>query len=182
MRKHSSSFGFTLVELLVSVGLFTMMTSVVLAKYRTFENNAKFTNAAEDIVLAFRQAQVYGVATKAEASSFDIPYGVYLKQSTPSQIIIFADRDRNGRYTNTDNPVIGTINWGSVFSSLSLKCAGGVCSGNEFSVTFERPNVDAIIKDGSGSQYTNTNASVTVSNGTKTSIISISDAGQISVQ
>lgn len=181
MIKRSSSFGFTLVELLVSVGIFTMMTSVVLAKYRAFEDNAKFTNGVEDIVLSFREAQVYGAATRAESSSFDMPYGVFAS-NTPRGVILFADRDSDGMFTAADYPPIKTILLGTVFSSLTPKCGGVNCPGSELHVTFKRPNVDAIIKDGAGNQYVNTNASVVVSNDTRTSTVTISDAGQISVE
>ncbi|OHA79376.1 MAG: hypothetical protein A2747_02985 [Candidatus Yonathbacteria bacterium RIFCSPHIGHO2_01_FULL_44_41] len=183
MNKHpQQSLGFTLVELLVTVGVFVVLTSVVLANYRGFDTNAKFANASEDIVLAIRQAQVYGVGVKGEGASFTIPYGVYLKQSTPNQILLFADRDAapDGKYTTADNPIVETINWQNVITSLSISCDGGPCGGNELSVTFRRPNVDAVIKDGAGTVYSI--ATVTITKGTKTSIVTISRAGQVSIQ
>lgn len=177
------SDGFTLVEVLVSLGIFAMLTGVVLSNYRGYNTNALFANSSEDIVLALRQAQVYGVGVKGAGTSFNVPYGVYFNTVNPNQVIIFADRGMtpDGKYVAVDdNPIIETINWVDVVTSSSIKCGGFTCGGTELSITFKRPNPDAMIRDGSGATFTN--AEISITKGTKTSKVYISSAGQISLQ
>src|SRR3989344_2062495 len=107
------SGGVTLVEVLVSIGIFTVLTGVVLSNYRGYNTNALFANASEDIVLALRQAQVYGVGVKKDVGgSFTTPYGVWFLANTNS-LIIFADNNSNGLYGSADDTIIETITWPS---------------------------------------------------------------------
>ncbi|MDO8603902.1 MAG: prepilin-type N-terminal cleavage/methylation domain-containing protein [bacterium] len=183
---HSALQGFTLVELLVSIGIFTIMTGVVLANYRTYNTNANFANSSEDIVLALRQAQVYGVSVKGESSSFNIPYGVSFDISStgkPNQIILFADKDSDGIYAPASDSIVQTITWQSPIGITALECGSVPCTGGVLNVTFKRPNPDARITQGATVDDSVQIAKITVGNGgTKTSTITISKAGQISIQ
>ena len=185
---HPSLTGFTLVEVLVSIGIFTVLTGVVLSNYRGYNTNALFANASEDIVLALRQAQVYGVGVKGTGTSFTTPYGVHFNSANPNQIIIFADIypsavppliPGDGIYTSGNDTQIETIDWGEVVSSMVLTCDGVSCGGNTANVTFRRPNPDAMIYDSSASHNS---LEVEITNNVKTSRIIISSTGQISLQ
>lgn len=188
-KQHKSwCRGFTLIELLVTLGIFTVMTGVVLANYRTYDTNALFANASEDIVLALRQAQVYGVGVRGESGSFTTSYGVFFDLTTPGQILLFADIDPpgapDGKYTAGRDKIIETVAWQSPISITDLSCDGIGCSGG-LSVTFTRPRADASLYDGTPTAHST--ASVTISNGSvgaglKYSTITISSAGQISLQ
>ncbi|HBB44023.1 MAG: hypothetical protein UW27_C0017G0034 [Parcubacteria group bacterium GW2011_GWA1_44_13] len=185
---HSPRKGFTLVEVLVSIGIFTVLTGVVLSNYRGYNTNALFANASEDIVLALRQAQVYGVGVKGTGTSFTTPYGVHFNSANPNQIIIFADIDPpaaplsfpgDGIYTAGNDTNIETINWSGVVSLMTLRCNGGPCGGNMANITFRRPNPDAMIYD---SSVQHSSLEVEITNNVKTSRIIISNTGQISLQ
>lgn len=184
MKHHTvQSRGFTLVELLVTISIFIVLTGVVLAKYRTFNTNAGFANATEDIVLALRQAQVYGVSAKATSGSFTKPYGVWLNMATPTPVppIFFFDTDEDGKYIAGTDPVIEQMKWPNNVSVVSLNCNGSACVGvTSLFVTFKRPNPGAIIKDNNGNIYDQ--GGITITNGTKTSTVNITKAGQISLQ
>jgi len=182
-NRRLQSKGFTLIELLVTISIFIILTSVVLAKYRTFNTNAGFANATEDIVTALRQTQVYGIGAKGESGLFTVPYGVYFDTGTPSQIKLFADRNAtpDGKYVALDDsPVIETVSWQNGIIITAVNCGASACSGGRLHVTFKRPNVDAVIRDDNGVQYEY--ATVVITNGTKTSTVVITKAGQISIQ
>lgn len=201
---NSSHRGFTIIELIVSIGIMTMITGLVLANYKTFSNSAQFVNAAESIVLGLRQAQVYGIASKGSAvpcgavSVFDCVYGIHLDKSQPNQAILFVDEDVAGNgayhYTASDR-IIETIAWNPQISITGLSCngvvggVGGVCSGETMDITFRRPNADAIIADQLPVDVSNplnpvSNASgvITLTNGVRTAVATTTSTGQISLQ
>ena len=52
--------GFSLVELMVSISIFVLITSMTLANYPKFSNKLSLDLLAEDIALSIRQAQIFG--------------------------------------------------------------------------------------------------------------------------
>lgn len=187
MNRNNLQSGFTLVELLVSIGIMTLMTGTVLANYRNYNTNALFANASEDIVLSLRQAQVYGVGVKGTGASFDMPYGVYLSLSNKG-LVLFADTNGDHVYTSADSPPVQTISWGSNVSVSSLLCGGIPCTGGNASITFKRPNPDAFITDLAPSDstlpspYSLFSVVIKDSNTNRTSTVTITKAGQISLK
>lgn len=180
--------GFTMVELLVTMAIFLVITGVVLANYKTYGNNAYFANASEDIVLALRQAQVYGVGAKGESGSFTSAYGAYF--TTGNQIKIFRDSNSDNKYTTGEE--IETITLKSPITISYLGCQVFItsspppCGGPQLSVTFKRPNPDAIIRDNTVSTSLIV-ATIALSNGisgagAKTSTTTIMSSGQISLK
>lgn len=83
--KYKNNKGFTVIELLVSISLFFIVTSVVLSNYPRFGTNLAIETLAQDIALSVRQAQVFGSAilgtTKRDGASLSSQifnaYGVY---------------------------------------------------------------------------------------------------------
>lgn len=171
---HSTRSGFTLVELLVVTGVFFMITSVVLARYRTYNVGAEFTNAVEGIVLALREAQVYGSGSKAGSvacgpSAFNCAFGVNFTNGGTSYTI-FADTSTiNNAYDSGEAIQTVILPSGVSLSSVSL---------NPLNIVFKRPFPDATINNSAA----NTEASITVSQGTKSQTIRITSTGLISVQ
>ncbi|HEU4677300.1 MAG TPA: prepilin-type N-terminal cleavage/methylation domain-containing protein [Candidatus Paceibacterota bacterium] len=72
----SSPRGFTLVELLVSVAIIGIVTSIVLVKYNSFDSNVLLKSAAYEMALNLREAQVRSVSVARNETSFDYPFGV----------------------------------------------------------------------------------------------------------
>jgi prepilin-type N-terminal cleavage/methylation domain-containing protein len=73
----SPARGFTLVELLVCIAIFVMMTALLIANYSNFNESTFLTNTAYDVALAIRQTQTYGVSVRsASGSDFSQIYGV----------------------------------------------------------------------------------------------------------
>ncbi len=198
MSRNKSQFGFTVIELLVTMGIFSVMTGVVLANYRSFNINAGFANAVEDVYFALREAQVYGAGGKKAGgtttcglplSSFNCAYGVHFVRLANSYII-FPDVNSNRAYdSGTDTPVT-TIQLPAGTSLSNVQCKSGAtlgsCASNYASVTFKRPNPDAFIAQ--VTQATPPTSSldgveITISNSNgKTAKVVISSAGQISIQ
>ncbi len=180
--------GFTIIELLVVIAIFTILTSVVLANYRSFNTNSDFTNTIENVYFALREAQVYGAGGKRDVgagcgsppSLFNCAYGVHFLENDTSYYI-FIDRDGN-RVMDTGE-LIQTISLGSATTSLTcIRSSGpGACGAGGASVTFKRPSPDAFIAEFESPANSNYGLEVTISNGIKTAKIVISEAGQMSI-
>lgn len=86
--------GFTLVELLVTISIFVILTGVVIFSQANFNNTILLTNLSYDTALTIRQAQTYGVNIKnftvGTTGNF-VPYGVHFDQSADKSFILFAD-------------------------------------------------------------------------------------------
>ena len=150
--------GFTMVELIISIGIFTLLSAMTLVKYNTFNNNAEFTNATEGVVLALRQAQVYGVAARSSLagggapvicgiSVFDCVYGVHFDKGAPGGVSIFIDENGNYVYDSGEK-VVEVIAWKNPITIFDVQCdENGDCYDGKMDVTFRRPNPDGFIAD-----------------------------------
>lgn len=192
MNHRKKNRGFTLIELIVVMAVMVIITGAMLAKYRNYGSDALFANATEDIVLALRQAQLYGVGVKGNAaacgsgSTFDCSYGVNFDLSTPNMLTIFVDNNDNSLYDVGASPseLVQTVSWKSPIVIQSMTCDGAPCSGNVMNVTFKRPDVAGIINDNVKhiAPAIISNGVITISNGVQSSVITITYTGQISLQ
>ncbi len=79
--------GFTLLELLFVIGIFSILTSIVIYNYGNFNNNIIVSNLAYEVALEIRQAQVYGLGVRgvsdsylpSDVDSFNTRYGVFFE-------------------------------------------------------------------------------------------------------
>ena len=159
--KNSLKAGFTLVELLITISMFVIITGVVLVNSKSFDNSVLLHNFAYDVALTIKQAQSYGVNVKENISgSFDSPYGVYFdKSSTGSKtnFVLFndylttpSDKASSTASVTTcsiDSECIQKYSMKKGTSILSL-CAGTESSCDEIdrlSILFKRPSLEAWI-------------------------------------
>src|SRR5574343_579757 len=98
---------FTIFEMLVSIAIFTILTSVILAKNNQFKGTTALSNLAYEIALVIRQAQVYGLSVAKDLGSsddlaFQRSYGVHFPAGADTtqatHFMLFADRNDNGTY------------------------------------------------------------------------------------
>ena len=95
--KRNLNKGFTLVELLITISIFVILTGVVLFSQSKFNSSILLTNLAYDTAVTLRQAQTYGINIKefntgSGAGKFS-PYGVHFDKSALNSFILFADLD-----------------------------------------------------------------------------------------
>lgn len=68
--------GFTLVELLISIAIIGIITSIVLVKYSSFDSTVLLKSLAYEIALSIREAQVKSVSVIGNGPNFSYPYGL----------------------------------------------------------------------------------------------------------
>lgn len=175
--------GFSLIEMLVVMSIFSLISMVVIANHSKFNSSVLLGNLAYDIALSIREAQVYGLSVRQFASEFQIGYGVHF--SGTDSYVFFADINRNGLYDNPGDSIIQTYSLGRGHSILRY-CADAECSDSAsnnvtyLDVVFFRPDPDASFATNRGTSYSEANIVVTSPAGA-TRTIAVQTTGQISV-
>lgn len=90
--------GFTIIELLVVIFIFGVISSLVIFNYGAFKSDVSVENLAQDIALTIRRAQVYSAGTKGADSTTFPSYGVHFNipgstdiLGTEKHFVLFAD-------------------------------------------------------------------------------------------
>lgn len=149
------SSGYTLIELVVSIGILMLVTVGFLFNSSTLRNGFSATQAAQKISLTFRLAENRSIVAAAQSysgpGSFPDGYGVYFdKVNMPRCYVLFSDTGatKNGRY---DGPADCSLGGEGVeiftFSEqlaigdvVSFDSAGVSTSLTQLSVLFRRPD------------------------------------------
>lgn len=108
--------GFTLVELLISIGIFLLITSLVIVNFRQGQYRDELMGSAELIENALREAQTLTttgatVTCPGDSVSAVPPGGFGLSAMGPDNVIVFADCEEPPTYTYAaaDDLVIRTL-------------------------------------------------------------------------
>ncbi len=202
--------GFSLIELMVAITIFTLITSIVVLNQRNFGGSVLITNLAYDVALTVRQAQVYGISVRKvrgvadPIAQFDRRYGIHVALND-GYYILFADADNDLKYDTTVNSATGCLasppvgHFPECVSLFKIEkgnyikqfCGDAVCSNSPgtpidtLEILFHRPEPEPTVRGYKGGSYVNTygSASITVASpqGTTKSVC-VSAAGQISIK
>jgi prepilin-type N-terminal cleavage/methylation domain-containing protein len=211
--------GFTMVEMLITLGIFSMLTAVVMFQYGNFNSQTILTNMAYEVALATRQAQVYALGVRGQAGNdnFENRYGVYfdnledtVDEPGGKKFIFFIDQgvgssdplnsicDGTGESSNCFSCEEGSECLESYaflrdisIDSICLSTQGeplddGICNGDSpeaATITFERPNPDAIIYNIDEDDLDYNSAAIFITNKyNDMRAVVIKSTGQISVE
>lgn len=144
--------GFSLIELMVTVGIVVLVTGIALVRYGSFNNAVILRSQAFELALDIREAQLAGVSVRPEEgasvanpSEFRGAYGVYFNTASPggeNAYLLFLSYD-DSRYDSGEaigEPFI--IDPRFVITEI---VANGTCTTDAASVLFRRPNFNAIM-------------------------------------
>ncbi len=153
--------GFSLIELIVVVGIFTLISAVILANYPSFSRKISIQNLAHQIAIEVRQAQVFGLSVKETGVGTAVfpGYGVYFSAGDNQSFILYNDSNNNKKY---DNPETNcslnaeclekvSIASGDTIRDICATTSGGVekCASRRqleyLNIVFVRPDPDANI-------------------------------------
>ncbi len=188
-QKHK---GFTLVEMLISVGIFATISAIILANYPEFRSRSSLDNLTAQIAIIFREAQVYGISVREEGNSdFNIGYGVHVDAEDNTELIIFADTNKDYLFDDDTDSVLETfeLRGGETVSQL---CAP-TCVGEDgqhpvladsITTMFIRPNPDAYFSVNGVRNLGLSSVSLKISNrsGSYSRYVEVYTTGQISVR
>jgi len=129
VQNNNTKQGFSVIEIMVVLAIFFIMTSLSLVNYNRFGREVELENTAYELALTIRQAQFFGINRSEEfggGTNFDDPqpYGVYFNLESgdvdginDQGFFMFVDQDNSRRFADTD--VSGT---GGCLANLSNEC------------------------------------------------------------
>jgi prepilin-type N-terminal cleavage/methylation domain-containing protein len=193
--KNKLARGFTLVELLVTLTIFSIMTGIVLANQSNFNNTIFLSNLAHDVALTLRQAQTYGINVKESSLNVFSSYGVSFSITSNKNFILFADSSPLGSYDGGFDSCPSSapecvdrysIKRGNYIKSICAGPSESECDSNNaatLNILFQRPDSDAHIRSSKYSTSDQSFAKIVVAseNGNTKSII-VRNTGQIYVE
>ncbi len=165
------SGGFTLIEMLMVLGIMAIMSSIVMFNYPKFQAQIDVRNTANDVALQIVQAQkdaTNGKLNSRTLTSWIPSYGVYFNSTVPENKTFkyFADFSPVDKLltnsTTCDNSSeclnIFSFTRGITISDLKVSCGGVPGSVENLHINFTRPNSFASIRtnlaSGCGSSIT----------------------------
>ena len=84
----SRNKGLTLIELMVVLSIFFVITGALIFDYGSFRSTVSLQNLTDDVALAIRKAQSFAIGARGVNTDFDKSYGVHLStSSTPGALI-----------------------------------------------------------------------------------------------
>ncbi len=202
--KKITTKGFSLVELLVVVSIFLIISGVTLFRQSKFSSDILITNTAYEIALAVREAQTYGVGSKLNANPNDRKrsFGVYFS-SDASQFLLYSESpNTDGTYDSLFS-AIDPVKY-NIVSTIVLNreqklldfC--GIDTNNNpatvecirngdldsLDISFVKPSLNAILSGrngGSIKRYNEAKIIIQSSLGDKCRTVTVNTVGQISV-
>lgn len=155
--------GFSLVEVLVSMGVIVVILSVIVSNQSTYADAVALTNLSDEIASTVTQAQAYGNAVKEltpGSIDFTASYGLAfsLQNNDPTAYIFFADRNGDQIYSGDWNCVTGgaaeclaktAILRNNVVDSICIirSSGGDQCNTiQRVDISFVRPHLEAQIR------------------------------------
>lgn len=181
--------GFTLIEMIVVIGIFAVISAVTLSNQGRFGERILLRNLAYDVALTFHEAQVYGIsARRLGGSAFASGHGIAIDMTTPNMMTRFADVNSNNIYDTPSVELAGTYQFSRSYrvETICGETALGSqeCGLQELYVVFRRPEPDAIIYAHNGAslgQYSSARIVIVSPREDKIEVL-VESSGQISVQ
>ena len=194
-KKIKNNQGMTLIELMVVLAIFAVLSAIVIFNYGDFEARVNIKNLASDIALKVVDAQKSSESGLLPPAVFSpIPnwkpsYGVYFNPSVDNKsFFYFVDLDDNTYYSGTDcagecmNKV--TITKGNNISALNVFYQNG-SSGplSDLTISFARPNSGAIMRSTTGfsSQVSYVQITISSPSANQTSLIKLYPSGRVQI-
>lgn len=134
--------------MLIVLGLIGVLSSVIMARYQSFDSTTLLRNLAFEVALSVREAQIMTISTSNQGGSIQTSFGVYFTAAS-NNFVIFADKNGNDVYESATE-FIKTVSLpqGASVKRLCVNTDSGMksCDRASVTVTFDRPHLNTSIK------------------------------------
>lgn len=183
--------GFTLMELMVTVGVFVLLTTVAIMNFRAIDSVFVLRNVAQQVALVIRKAQISGISVQGINSggvTVFPSYGINFDTSRNTSFVLFADIGVGNKLLDSACPSAECVQRYLLASGYTIKSlygnqktsAPGVIL-NRLDISFTRPNPNALIIGNTNSAFSDGEIVIQSRTGTTKTIV-IWKTGQISIQ
>lgn len=191
-----SKAGFGLIELLVSISIMVLVTSIVLSRHSAFNGTVLIKSQAYEIALRMREIQLSAVSVATSTVSTRSEYGVLFRNTETGGYAVFATpmpAAHNFYLSNNFTRVgeLGLLDQRFFLKGFNLNCTSGVVTPvSGLIILFKRPNYDAEFRNFNGGNPVCVADSVTIRIAPRGTVaadtaaertITVTRAGQISV-
>jgi type II secretory pathway pseudopilin PulG len=134
--------GFSMVELLVSIGIIVLVLSVVVTNQRSFNSAVLLRGQAYEIALAMREVQLGAISSVSDGTGvFRSVQGMHFDTADNQKYRVFRDsNDNNFWNSGEDFGFSGLFDPRFELREITV----GTDSSGQMSIVFKRPNFDAI--------------------------------------
>lgn len=188
------SRGFTLLELLVAIGLMVIVMSAVFANYPEFNRRLALDGIASNIALTIREAQADSVAGKKFGTTECYPgYGVHFGPlpGTATSYILFADRPAvcpphvpgDEAYGGVSELVRTlTMRQGYSITAMCKDACGGGDAITSLTIVFPKRSTGAVIRSNLGGPHSSARITVSKTGSSASKQIHVGVSGHVYVQ
>jgi prepilin-type N-terminal cleavage/methylation domain-containing protein len=152
-NKSLQQRGFGLIELMVSISVMLIVSSIILARNDSFNGAVLLRNQAYEIAFSAREIQLSAVSTSALQGGFRSLLGLHFSTVNDSTYRIFKDSNPGNNYHDTSEEFGKQGNIDNRFYIRAIRVDGTPYTA--VSVVFERPNFDARFFSGANTQISN---------------------------
>lgn len=142
--------GFTLFELIITIGITVIISSLVLTNFPRFSRTLGLSRTAQAIALSFREAESAALGVREFGSGIFPAYGLHFENPPTKSYVFFADVISNApnppAYDGGSEKVDTFVITGS--PNIVDLCAGTQCGFNSLDIVFVRPAPDVFISSG----------------------------------
>lgn len=192
-KSPQTNLGFGLIELLVSISIVVLVTSVIMSRHGSYNGAVLLRSQAYEVALQAREVQLAAVSAVGNAGDYRNVYGVYYNTATPGYYFSFRDTTPHDFYFDAAEQLGPRVNLDPRFEIDDIRLVDGASevSVGEISVIFERPNFDARFYEGASSPAPASVSAIEIDIRVRDSVgdgvgavrtVEISRTGQITVQ
>ncbi len=155
--------GFGLVELMVSISIMMLLSTIILTRHTAFSGAVLLRNQAYEVAFALRKAQLLAVSgnnSGATLATTTQQYGVYFDDDTAGnnqKYIIFHDLNVDGMWDPADDQMVGipgTLDSRFKVREFTKEDGSPLTNTKHLTIFFRRPNFDAYFKNATGGNLT----------------------------
>lgn len=110
-KRKLSEYGFTLIELIIIIGIIGFMSAMMLSGQRRGEDQRKLNIEVQKLVQNVRKAQSYAMSAKKSdcAGNPTTPFGIILNSGSPASYLLAADCNGNKIYDEGSDILVSEI-------------------------------------------------------------------------